>query len=54
MYVDTLPSIHCARPSVIGQRLVDIMAYINQLEGIPNLKEMQRQYCRKTKYVEYF
>ena len=39
MYVDNLPSIYCARPSVIGQRLVNIIAYINQLEGISNLKE---------------
>ena len=41
MYVGNLPSIHCARPTVIGQRLVNIMAYINQLESISNLKEMQ-------------
>ena len=25
MYVGNLPSIHCARPSVIGQRLVNIV-----------------------------
>ena len=41
MYVGKFPSIHCARPSVIGQRLVYLMAYINQLEDISNLKEMQ-------------
>ena len=41
MYVGNLPSIHCVRPSVIGQLLVNIAAYINQLEGISNFKEMQ-------------
>ena len=41
MYVSNLPSIHCACLSVIEQRQVIIMAYINQLEGISNLKEMQ-------------
>ena len=41
VYIGNLPSIHCARPLVIGQRLVNIMAYMNQLVGISNLKEMQ-------------
>ena len=47
MYVGNLPFAHCARPSAIGQRLVSIMAYIYQKEGISNFKEMQGQYCRK-------
>ena len=47
------PSIHCARSSFIGHRLVNIMAYINQLEGISNLREIcsdnivgKAKYCR--------
>ena len=39
---------NCARPWVIGQRLVNIMAYITQLESISNFKEMQRQYIKKS------
>ena len=54
MYDDNLPSIHCARPSVIGQRLIYIMAYINQLEGISNFNEMQGQYIGKGNIVEYY
>ena len=32
----------------LDNAMVYIMAYINQLDCISNLKEMQGQYCRKS------
>ena len=38
----------------LASALVNIMAYINQLEGISNLKEMQDQYCRQANIAKYY